>query len=252
MIQIKDLRLYLFLFLPLLGIIGCLSTRNQPATPSIIETTPENGVKKMEIDFQKGKAFNYPSFAVWVEDMEGNYIETLYVTSYVASGKFRYAERSPGKWKNESGEVRRASTLPYWAHKRNQKAPDGLFVPSPETAVPDALTSATPKNNFTLATSTSYTQEKSFRILMEINQPWDSNEYWTNSKNPGEIDYIISLQPAIVYAVTIDPEYPSDEFKLNPIGHSHPSGANGKLFTDLTTLTSAKEIAHQITVRLKE
>ncbi len=249
--RIKDLNLYFFMFIPLLILAGCLSARKTGNTPVTIRTTPANGKKQLEVEFQKGKAYNHPSFAIWVEDIEGNYIETLYVTQYVAKGEFRYGETAAGKWKNEPGEVRRPATLPYWAHKRNIKASDGLFVPSPETAVPDALTSATPKNSFNLDTSTSYSDEKKFRILMEINQAWDANEFWTNNKFPDDLNYYTSLQPAMVYAVTIEPQEPTDEYYLNPIGHSHPAGANGKLFTDLSTLTSAKEIAQKVIVRLK-
>ena len=87
---------------------------------------------------------------------------------------------------------------------------------------------------------------------MEINQAWDSNDFWTNNKIPDDLNYYTSLQPAIVYAVTIEQEDSTNEFFMNPIGHSHPSGANGKLFTNLMTLTSAKEIAKKIIVRLNK
>ena len=230
---------------------GCASQREINNELITIRTSPENPVREIEVEFIKGEAFNHPSFAIWTEDLEGDYIETLYVTEYVAKGKFKYGEIEPGRWKAEPGEARRPATLPYWAHKRNVKAPDGLYIPSPETPVPDAITSATPKNNFKLETATSYSRNAKFRVLMEINQAWDSNEYWTNSQYPDNNDYFGSLQPALVYAVTIDPVNPDDEYYLNPIGHSHPTGENGKLFTDLTTLTTAKKIAHKIIVRFK-
>ncbi len=231
--------------------MGCVSQRGVESEPVVIHTSPENATLPLEIEFQKGKAFNHPSFAVWTEDTEGNYIETIYVTRYVAKGRFGYGEAEPGKWKNEPGEVRRPATLPYWAHKRNIQAPDGLFIPYPETEVPDALTSATPRGNFKLETATRYSEGKKFRVLFEINQAWDANEYWTNSLFPGDIHYFGSLQPALVYAVTVDPANPETEYHLNPIGHSHPTGADGKLYTDLSTLTTAKEIALKIIVRLK-
>jgi len=231
--------------------IGCASRRGMDTEITTIRTSPDNPVREIKIEFIKGEAFNHPSFAIWTEDLEGDYIETLYVTEYVAKGKFGYGEIEPGRWKNESGEARRPATLPYWAHKRNIKSPDGLYIPSSETQVPDAVTTATPKDDFALETATSYSRNAKFRILMEINQSWDSNNYWTNKKFPDDNDYFGSLQPALIYAVTIDPVNPADEYHLNPIGHSHPAGANGKLFTDLTTLSTAKEIAHKIIVRLK-
>lgn len=241
----------IFIFL-LTFFVSCVSQRDTSEKKTVLKTAPDKGqLRNIEIEFIKGEAFNHPSFAIWTEDLYGNLVETLYVTKFVASGKFGHGEIEPGKWKNVPGEVRRPATLPYWAHKRNIKAPDGLYVPSPETPVPDAITTATPVGNFVLETFTSLTGNEKFRVLMEINQPWDSNKYWTNAKFPGDNDYLISLQPALVYAVTIDPEQPNKEYYLNPIGHSHPSGANGELYTDLTTLSTAKEIAHKIIVRIK-
>lgn len=241
---------YLFALIPLL-LPGCISHREIESEQLVIRTTPEHPGRAIEIEFHKGETFNHPSFAVWVEDLEGNYIETLYVTAYVAKGNFRYGELAPGKWKNEPGNVRRPASLPYWAHKRNIKAPDGLFIPSPETPVPDALTTATPQNDFTLETATGYSQDRKFRILLEINQAWDPNAFWTNTRYEGDTNYTGSLQPALVYAVTVDPKDPAKDYHMNPVGHSHPTGATGELFTDLTTLTTAKEIAHKIIVRLK-
>ena len=245
------MRLNFFRIIPLIALLGCASQRGMESESIVIQTFPENAVREVEIEFQKGRAFNHPSFAVWIEDPEGNYIETLYVTAYVAKGRYGFGEIEPGKWKNEPGDARRPATLPYWAHKRNIKAPDGLYIPSPETEVPDALTSATPHNNFRLETATSFLGTKKFRVLMEINQAWDANEFWFNDKFDGDLNYFGSLQPALVYAVMVDPEDEETELYLNPIGHSHPTGANGVLFTDLTTLTTAKEIAKKIIVRLK-
>jgi hypothetical protein len=245
------MKLSLLIIVPFVFLLSCASQKTMESEPVVIRTTPQNADRKLEIEFQKGKAFNHPSFAVWIEDLEGNYIETFYVTGYVAKGRYGFGEVEPGKWKNEPGDVRRPATLPYWAHKRNIKAPDGLFIPSPETAVPDALTSATPRNNFKLETATSTSGTKKFRVLFEINQAWDANEFWTNNKFEDDLNYFGSLQPALVYAVTVDPQSSETAFYLNPVGHSHPTGANGVLFTDISTLTTAKEIVKKIIVRYK-
>lgn len=240
----------LILFILVFLLWGCASTNKINNEILQLQTSPENASQSLRVEFFKGKAFNHPSFAIWTEDLEGNYIETLYVTQFVATGKFGHGESEPGKWSEEPGTIRRPATLPYWAHKRNIKAPDGLYVPSPETAVPDALTSATPLNDFNLNTGTKIRKNK-FRLLMEINQPWDSNNFWTNNKFPGNLNYFTSLQPALVYAVTIDPNSDETSYYLNPIGHSAPDGENGKLYTNLSTITTAKEIAEKIIVHLK-
>jgi hypothetical protein len=230
---------------------SCASQQNFSDTTETISTFPETINTNLEFELTVGKNHNHPSFAFWVEDLEGNYIETLYVSQYFATGFFGRSEIEPGKWKNESGEVRRPATLPYWAHKRNVKASDGLYAPSPDTAVPDALTGATPKGNFTLKTGTKIKGSQKYRVLFEVNQPWDSNDFWTNDKFPDDLNYKTSLQPALVYAVTVDPNSAEKVYYLNPIGHSHYSGNDGELYTDLTTITTAKEIFGKVMLTIK-
>jgi hypothetical protein len=230
---------------------GCASKQNISDLKETISTRPQTINLNLEFEITAGKSHNYPSFAIWVEDLEGNYIETLYVTEYFAKGVYGHGELEPGKWKNESGEARRPAALPYWSHKRNIKANDGLYAPAPETAVPDALTGATPKGNFVLETGTKMSSDKSFKILFEVNQPWDSNEYWTNNKFPDDSNYKSSLQPALIYAAVITPEPSEKEFYLNPIGHAHYSGQDGNLYTDLTTITTAKDIFSKVKVTKK-
>lgn len=238
-------------FLLSILLAGCASQHKLTNEKEIITTTPEQINTKLEIEFTKGKYHNHPSFAIWIEDLDGNYIESLYVTQYFAKGVFGHGEAEPGKWKNEPGEVRRPAALPYWSHKRNLKAADGLYAPSAETAVPDALTGATPKGNFTLNTGSKVAADNSFRVLFEINQPWDSNDFWTNNKFPENLNYNTSLQPALVYEATISPESSKTEYLLNPIGHSHPAGETGELFTDISSITTAREIFSKIEVRVK-
>jgi hypothetical protein len=231
-------------------LMSCASQKNIPGSTETITTAPEIINTRLEFDLTKGKYHNHPSFAIWVEDLEGNYIETLYVTQYFAKGVFGHGEVQEGKWKNEPGEVRRPAALPYWSHKRDIKANDGLYAPAPETAVPDALTGATPKGNFILNTGTKVGSDKNYKVLIEVNQAWDSNDFWTNTKFPDDFDYKTSLQPALVYEAIIQVNSSQPEYGLNLIGHSEPSGKNGELFSDLSTITTAKEIFSKIVVRV--
>lgn len=230
--------------------LSCTSQQKLDSKTETITTRPELINSKLEFELTPGKAHNHPSIAIWIEDLEGKYIETVYVTQYFARGNFGHGESEPGKWKNEPGNVRRPATLPYWSFKRNIKAADGLYAPSPETAVPDALTGATPKAGFILKTGSKAT-DKMFRVLVEVNQPWDSNDFWTNDKYPDDFNYKTSLQPALVYAVTVSPNETGKPLYLNPIGHSHPSGLTGELFTDITTITTARDIFSKIVVRIE-
>mgnify|MGYP001823206809 CR=1 FL=1 len=85
-------------------------------------------------------------------------------------------------------------------------------------------------------------------ILFEINQSWDWNEYWTNDKFPGDAEYMSSSQPAVVYTVTIDLEKTDTIYTMQVAGHSHYSGKDGKLYLDISSLTTALNIAGVIKV----
>ncbi len=138
--------------------------------------------------------------AIWVEDTKGSFIETLYVAKSIATSTFGYGDKSEGAWK--PGVVRRPSALPYWSHKRGMKAEDGLYC-TPDNPVPDAISGPTPKNDFILICSIDFNKSDTLRILIEINQSWDWNEYWTNNKYPEDKEYMSSSQPSIIYEAMI-------------------------------------------------
>jgi len=201
----------------------------------------------IEIEFIRGNAFNHPTFAIWLEDTEGKYIQTLFVTRAIGQSIFTYGDKADGTWK--PGEVRRPAALPYWAHKRGIRASDGLYIPSADQPVPDAYSGATPKGNFSLTTRSDNPLPQQVKICMEINQTWDWNEYWTNSKYPDDKDYKTSCQPSVVYSAILNLANP-DVVTLQPAGHGHYSGKDGSLTPDLSTLTTALNITSGITVRI--
>ncbi len=222
-------------------------TMEQEPVQEIITTLDMEG-HALEIIFMKGKAHNHPLMAIWIEDLDSNYIQTLYVAESIGKGFFRHGDPSSGRWM--PGPVRRPAALPYWGHQRGVRADDGYYIPTPEEPMPDAITGATPKGSFMLHTQTPGTDLKKFRLLFEINQSWDWNEYWTNTLYPDDEHYMSSSQPALVYEVHIDLGCGTAEYELIPIGHSHWSGRNGKLYPGLHTLTTALNIAESIHVRI--
>lgn len=213
--------------------------------PEKIEANINGKGYEIDITFLTGKGHNNPSFAIWIESMDEEFIQELFVTKSVATGIFRYGDPSSGKW--EAGEKMYKATLPYFIHKRSKNAD----IPSNEDPIIDAYTGATPESDFILTTRTDIKYDKKFRLLIEINQAWDSNNYWNNAKYPEEKEYRNSLQPSIIYAVTIDPDNLMDEYTLNPIGHGHYAGKDGKLYTDLSTFTTALQIAESIKISVK-
>ena len=204
----------------------------------------------LEIKFTCGKNHNHPLMAIWVADTTGMYIETLYVAESLAKGVFTYGDKSAGKWM--PGPIRRPAALPVWAFSRNVREDDGLYIPTEKTPLPDAISGATPQNNFVLITKTNSNMPLVFRVYFEINQTWDWNEYWTNNKYPGDLEYQSSCQPALVYLATIDTRRNDGPVAMKLIGHSHYNGSNGSINPDLTTITSAKDIVSSILVEFKK
>ncbi len=227
-----------------------LQKHNQQAEPKTILSTNIAGIgPEIVIDFTKGSSFYYPLLAVWVEDMDSNYIQTIYVSKTISTGIFKYGKTDHNKWIPAS--KRAPQTLPYWSHKRGIVASDGLFMPDQQTAVPDAYSGATPTTGFVLTSRSDSVLPDKFRVLLEINQNWDWNEYWTNDKYPGDEYYKYSCQPAVVYEAIFDLKSGGKRLAMYPIGHSHYSGKTGELFTDLSTLTTALNIADSIIVSVK-
>lgn len=205
---------------------------------------------EMALTFEPGKEFNHPTFAVWIESIEGKYIESVFVTRSFATATYGHADAGDGRWKTIPGESIRIAALPYWAHKRNVISRDTLFIPTPENPVPDALTGATPEHNFVILTNYDKKLPRKFVVLFEINQAFDYNEFWTNLSLNQNPNYLTSGQPSLVYAVTIDLDSTVKEYYLNPIGHGNASGSDGLLYTDLSTVTSASQIAGKIKITI--
>lgn len=204
----------------------------------------------LEIEFTKGPSHNHPLMAVWVEDTAGNYIQSLFVARSIAKGTFRYVENRSGEW--SEGEARRPAALPYWGHQRGVKAEDGLYIPDPDNPLPDAYSGATPKGSFILETRLDEPASEVFKVLFEINQPWDWNDYWSNPKYPDDEAYRTSSQPAVIYSATVNLKDDKNEYPMKVAGRAHHSGRDGRLYQDTETLTTALEITDSIVVRVRE
>jgi hypothetical protein len=219
----------------------------ETADQLIVATVNHGDAFKFELQFEKGPAHNYPLMAVWIEDIEGNFIQTLYVAMSVAKGKFAHATARDGQW--VSGPLRRPATLPYWAHRQNTVAGNEDPFPSPKNPIADAYTGATPNGDFTLRSSLEKIIDNPFRVWFEINQFFDFNNFWTNSRYPDDRDYRTSGQPALIYASDlIFPDKLPVTVPLHLVGHSHYSGMNGHIYSSLHTLTTAKDIVKSIKV----
>ncbi len=224
-------------------------SQDSPEKIDIINTNLNGKGPEISLELFKGDSFYYPMLAVWIENESGNYIQSLYVPTSVSTGVYKFGKQDMGKW--VPAKKRTPQTLPYWAHKRGIVASDGLYMPENVNELADSYSGASPLNGFFLNTRADMELPPVYRILVEINQNWDWNEYWTNDKYPDDENYKMSCQPALIYAVIIDKKSEEKSYKMKAIGHSHYSGKTGELFPDLNTITTALNIADSIIVRIK-
>ena len=242
-------RFYLIAAMTLVFALPAMAQKNKHVEPEIIKTNIDGQGNEIVITVTPGEAHNHPLMAAWIEDGNGNYIQTLYVSESIAKGFFKYADNSEGKWK--PGKLIRPAALPVWAHSRGVKSAEGNYMPTMENPVPDAYTSATPKAGFVLDALTDVALPGKIKVLFEINQSWDWNEFWTNSKFPDDDEYKSSSQPSLIYAVEIDLSDLKEKYQLKPIGHGHYNGSDGAINPDLSTITTAIDIVKDVTVVVK-
>jgi hypothetical protein len=229
----------------IISLPSCSSQRKQEAkrtAPEKISYTAGDG-PVVEIEFLQGRSHNHPLMVFWIEDESGGHLQTLYVAESIGTGIFGHGKVTKGNW--EPGPVSRPAALPFWWHKYG-------FLPTPDRQVPDAITGPTPEGDFILSAQLRDKLPKRFAICMEINQSWDWNEYWTNDRYPDNKDYQTSSQPALVYKAWIEDMEPGKEYSMSIAGHSHYAGENGLLFEDIESLTTARQIAAAVIVRLKD
>jgi len=215
--------------------------------------TEENyGIKNtgtsLTLTFEKGKEHNHPLYAIWLADENGRFIQTLYVSESIGHGTFKRVSRKTGRWM--AGEIQRPASLPYWAYQRGIKNEYGTYLPTPKQPEVDAYTGATPQTSFVMHLKTEKPLNGKYKIMLELNQSWDWNEFWTNDRFPEDKEYKTSSQPALVYSTDIDTAKPAAAYEMKPVGHSHYSGQDGSLTTDLSSMTTALDIAGKIVVKL--
>ena len=228
---------------------GCGSSYALESYPTdTIVTNKQNTGLTIQVEFERGSTHNHPLMAVWTTDMDDQYIETIYVAKSIAKGVFGHGDKSEGKW--QPGPLRRPAALPVWAHSRGVMEKDSLYIPTEHTPMPDAVTGATPQNNFILVSKLSVSTPEQFKIYFEINQTWDWNEYWTNNKFPDDEDYKTSCQPALVYSTTLKSATKGHYLPMKLIGHSHYNGKNGLINRELSTITTAKNITGNLIVKI--
>ncbi|WP_319559482.1 DUF2271 domain-containing protein [Marispirochaeta sp.] len=188
-----------------------------------------------------------PQIAIWIEDMEGNFMETLFVTQRTAQDNWR---KAPGD-DTQKEKLRRPESLPRWIHRSTGTEAQHWKGPLPDA---DAVSSATPKSGFSIPASLPEETTR-FRVLAEVNASLDFNESYPKDAAKGSVGYSGgpwgSGQPALVYAAEVDMSNPgTEQIELETVGHSSPDGSTGKLCSDLSGITTAHEIVRGIYIKV--
>lgn len=181
---------------------------------------------------QHWKQKSEPQFAVWLEDADGNYIKTLYVTGKASKKSWVF---SPKEGRPES--------LPVWYNSSKQRACAAGSVDDGQQL--DAVTSATPKGGVIFSTEI---EDKPYIIRAEFNTSFDYNDFYTK-KSSG-----VNGQPSVVYSAEIPEGFSkeSGEIKLAFAGCGSLDGSDGELHADASKLTTAKSIVKLVAVSAAE
>lgn len=186
---------------------------------------------------------NPPQIAIWLEDMEGNYLSTVYVSHKIATQTWQAA-----------GGNRRKEALPHWCYCRGVQYPDGLYLPTKKEPFTDGISGATPHSGFNVKVK-SVGNISQFVVKVEINHSTDFNDFYPKSAQLGEAGYsggkLGSGQPALVYEVKVDLTSPVREYTAVLIGHSSPDGNDGVVYPDISTITTALDIVKRISVNIQ-
>ncbi|MCI7576894.1 MAG: DUF2271 domain-containing protein [Spirochaetia bacterium] len=150
--------------------------------------------EKISVAVNPGEAYSKraPQIAVWVEDSDGTYVGTLFVTK----------KASGNKWIG-SPKYGRPESLPDWYRAKGQNP--AVKISKDDL---DATTSATPKKGIVISKDLELEKGKTYVFKCQANQSFDYNEYYTK-KNSG-----VDGQPAVLYAGEMIPDGTEKEIKL--------------------------------------
>ncbi len=209
----------------------------------------------LQLTVKSGAHFWYPQIAIWLEDGQGNYLQDVMVTFSTAKGVF-YGNRTKANYQDFDSEktangdgYRRVDALPHWSHQRGKVYADGLYAPTSEEPLTDAISGATPSTGFHLLADVP--GRDTVTVKVEVNVAFDDNAFYSEFSFPDDEAFHSGTgllgQPSLIYEAQLWPG--KDLALMRLLGHGHHSGANGQIDEDLAGITTAKEIVEWIVVR---
>lgn len=186
--------------------------------------------QNISVQINPGEQWNkrVPQCAIWLEDENNNYIDTIFVTNRASKKNWLFAPKNG-----------RPESLPVWYGKSNGNHNIGV------SKTFDAVTCATPKKTFFAESKVLLIPEKKYFIKIEVNQSFDYNEKWTkNNSAPNG-------QPSLIYQSSFfgnEKQFVND-FILSGIGSVDGKSSDYSL-NDIDYITSAKFIIKSISAEI--
>lgn len=219
--------------------------------------TREGGALPLEVDLLRGPHYWHPQMAIWVTDTLGQFVQNVFVSKATAEGLF-FGGRSKDNFKefdnqaSTSTDYRRVNALPIWSHNRGVPYADSMFVPTRDMPLPDGITGATIIDNFKMTTGIDSLSK--FVLNIELNVAFDDNEYFSEYDYPDDEIYHSGTgqlgQPSLLFQSEIDMQDGKDFYLMELMGHGHHSGQDGKVYEDLSQLSTALQIVERIVIKV--
>lgn len=245
---------------------------------NVIDMTNGQQGKRITIDFKKGSAFHWPQYAIWLENLKGEVAQAIYVTQGVGTNTFKNTvslndssitlDHNPFDDagfifesifnedfdENKVNNKFRPEALPIFLHQFTDVGNAENANELPQLQL-DGFTGATQFDNYLLTQLVTTSDQQRYNLYLEINQSFDFNEYYSSDRFPDDPIYSgdgFSAQPSVLYHAIIDFSSAQKIYAMNLVGHGHHSGRDGKIYTDLDKLTTAKQIVDRIIVDIRQ
>jgi len=184
------------------------------------------------------KSGHKPQTVIWIEDNDGKFIDTIFMTKSGAKGT----------WKNE--DVKRPSCFPIWSYKRSIETMPGYYMPTRKMPMPDSVTSSTPSKNFVIKWKIPENYKKGlYRINFEINSSYDYNKVYNNKDKNSTTYHVFDGQPSLLWSNTIEINEKQNSKELLLTGHGDLNGENGSINKDISKITTAKKMIKSVSVK---
>lgn len=131
----------------------------------------------VSFNYERVKAMASNQFAVWIEDANGNFIKTLYVTKFTGNGGYK----------------KRPDSLPQWADKHTKNNIDTVTKATPSTSAIKCTWDFTDSNGKALP------RDQKYMFFIEGTTSWKDNVFYSGTINPSVLG---AIKVNVAYSTT--------------------------------------------------